>query len=390
MFDTTVAIVARNAEATIERAVRSARAQEGCALLLVDDGSEDRTIEKAVGAAGGSLRVRNVDQHRTLGHARQIALEAVDTEFAVWLDADDECLPGRADQLVGAMRAEGTDLAVDGAEVRDGATGAFVRAAPVPPFMMGRRVAARLFERNYLPIVGPVAFRTAWARSIGYDVAMHGGEDFDLLLRGIAAGGEYSLAPDIGYRLYTYPHSLSRWLDNQRRMLRYSLAKHDAGVIDRLYARAGYDRRTTIWGHLSISLFRDEFAAATDWLRELDAGAVPADAVVEPEGPYPFPEGWRLDFHAGTVALLRGDLAEAADRLAAAERRRPTAEGANNLGVARFRQGQPDRARQLFARALELRPDYLDPALNAQAERPERVTTHPFRVSPSREDYPRD
>ena len=384
MADATIVIVARNAGRTVERAIRSAQAQGDSPILLVDDQSTDATA--SIAAAVRGVRVERLPEHRTLGHARQKAVELVDTEFAVLLDADDELMPGRTTRLVAAMRAEGTQMAFDGAEVHDGLSGALVREAPVPAFMLGRRVAARLFERNYLPIIGPAGFRTAWLRSIGYDSAMHGAEDLDVVLRGTLAGGECSLVADPGYRLYAYPSSLSRQRDNQRTMLQRSLQKHSYDIVEQIYTKAGYRGRIIRWGLVSFALFRGDFGVAAARLRELEREALAPSAILEPDGPYPYPEGWRMDFHAGTVSLLQGCAELAAERLTAAEHRRPTAEGANNLGVASFALGQAQASRAWFAAALDRFPGYHDARQNAQAPVPAHITSHPFRRTPSRDD----
>jgi tetratricopeptide (TPR) repeat protein len=70
-----------------------------------------------------------------------------------------------------------------------------------------------------------------------------------------------------------------------------------------------------------------------------------------------------------------------------AEKIQPTAEGANNLGVALAREGRAAEAQQLFARSLERYPEYSDAQANRDSGTASRITLHPLRREPSRADY---
>ena len=79
-----ILIPATNASATIERAVRSARAQGPSKILLMDHSCRDETVEVARRAAGDLLEVLSVPASATLGRIRQIGLDAIRTEFGMW------------------------------------------------------------------------------------------------------------------------------------------------------------------------------------------------------------------------------------------------------------------------------------------------------------------
>jgi len=375
--------VARDAEVTIARALLSAVVQGPYPVLVVDDGSLDRTAERAVSVAPNRIELHRLPSHRTLGHARQLALEAIRTPFAVWLDADDEMLPGRVERLVSAMADEGTDLAFDGAELYDGPTGAPLGLRPIPAFLRSSRVLARLFERNHLPAIGPLACRVGKVRRVGYDAHMHAAEDLDLVLRAVVAGAEASLLADTGYRIHAYPSSLSRQTHSQRGMTRYGLLKHPYSVVESLYRRAGLGWHTTLWGLVWMAVFREDWPIALEWLDVLEERCVATEVVMEPDGPCPYPEGWRLSFQRGTIELVQGRPEVAAHCLRAAELLWPSAEGANNLGVACLRSGDPALAAQLFATALERNSCYHDAQRNLASPGHGYVTTHPLRVAPA-------
>jgi len=382
----TIAIAARNAEHTIQRAVRSALAQRDYPILLVDDHSSDDTVSLAQAVGGTRLDVVRPLEHRTLGYARHTGLLAVRTPVIVWLDADDELLPGRIDRLVRAL--EGADIAADGTEVVDGASGRHVAVAPIPSFLRRTAIPARLFERNYLPGPGVVGMRADVARDLGYDVELHGSEDVDLLLRAVASRRRFALLPDIGYRVFTYPQSHSRHLARQRRMYRASLAKHTYAQVQAFYREAGHDERATAWGAASMATFRGDYAQALAFVDEAAAFAR-ADPmeIAEADGPWPYPEAWRVAFHRGTLQLLLDRPVEAVASLNEAEQFLPSAEGANNLGVAVARLGARQAARANFTLALSRLPDFADARINMDAAHPDRITSHPLRTHPARMDY---
>src|SRR5262249_491281 len=84
----TILVAARNAEATIGRALASIR-DEACQVILIDHASSDRTIEIAREVGGSSVRVVSAAECKTLGAVRQVGLALAPTRFAAWLDADD-------------------------------------------------------------------------------------------------------------------------------------------------------------------------------------------------------------------------------------------------------------------------------------------------------------
>lgn len=383
----TILIAARDAAATIERAVASAVAEAGCPILLVDDHSTDDTVARASAVAGRRLTVLEAPAPGGVAIARQTALDAVTTEVAAWLDADDEWVPGRAPRLANAL-AGGFDIASESIDLYDGPSGAWLRTLTVPSFLKKPGAAVRLFERNYLPGDTQVAFRPDVFRAAGgYNPAVVGPESFDLLLRAISSGARLWFGDAAGYRMHAYPTSLSRNLARQRDALAVALRVHDDAAVRRLYLSAGYSERMAAWALVMLSQFRHDPLAA---LRHLDtaspAGADPA-TILEADGPWPYPEGWRRAFHRGTLLLQLGQWTEAIDELLTAETQRSSPEACNNLGVAYTRIEQPGLARAYFARAAARMPGYLDAAANLRAPHPDRITTHPLRIESYRQEY---
>ena len=383
---TTILVPARNAASTIARALASADAQGPQRIVLIDDASTDDTVTQARRAGVAGLDCIGVPADATLGAVRSIGLASVDTEFGMWIDADDEVLPGRLERLVGVLRERGADLAYDGVELRDGSSGGFVRLLPIPSFLHAPPGLLRLFERNYLPAPGAPAFRTDTARALNFDHQLHGAEDFDFLLRAVAAGRSIVLDDRCGYRQFSYPSTLSRDRDNQQRMVRTAMHKHDPSAVRLLFEQAGCDPQRTEWALTSFLIFRGDLASALHSLQRLESMMVDPEKIDEPDGPMPYPEAWRLDFQRGTLHVALGEAHAGASLLQRAVDRWPAAEALNNLGVAVSLLGERSRAAALFDLAMAAYPHYNDAVANRGGATPLRVTLLQLRREPHRSD----
>jgi glycosyltransferase involved in cell wall biosynthesis len=382
----TVLIAARNAAATIGRAIGSCLSEDA-RIVLADDGSSDGTVRLAQSLAGGRLRVVPVAAPGGVAVARQAALDEADTPFAAWLDADDEWVPGRADRLTAMLRSGG-DVAWESIDLHDGPTGRWLRRLTTPEYLRAPGGIVRLFERNALPGDTQVAFRTSVFREAGgYDPTLCGPESFDLLLRALTRGARLVAGDRPGYRMHAYPGSVSRNLPRQRAALAEALRKHTYDQVRTLYGAAGQDGDVTTWALVSFAQFRDDPRAALGFLDELGPDVSRRDEIREPDGPWPLADAWLYAFHRGTALLLLHDPGGAAAWLRRAEEMRPSPEGANNLGVALARLGHDADAQDAFDTAAERFSGYRDAALNRDAVEPCHVTTHPLRRAASRCEY---
>jgi glycosyltransferase involved in cell wall biosynthesis len=383
----TILITAHNAANTIQRAILSCL-EEPADILLVDDHCTDDTIAKAKHVAGGKLRVIHSPDPGGLPIARQTGLDAVETPYAAWLDADDAWISGRADRIIAALH-QGYDIVTDTIDLYDGENEQFLRYLRVPGFISVTSGQFRLFERNYLPGDTQVGFRVETFRAAGgYDPQIFGPESYDLLLRAIANGATFFHLQESGYRMYAYPKSVSRDLQRIRSATANALRKHTYEDVCRMCRAAGYRPGVTAWMLVSMAIFREEFHSALEFLEDTSPTESNSLAIIEPDGPVPLPEGWRRAFTEGTLKLLLGHAQSAALALEKAEAILPTAEGANNLGVAYRRLGKADRARDHFIKALDRFPDYLDAKMNMDDKESCRITTHPLRRQASRSEYP--
>lgn len=383
----TIAICARNAAGTIQRAILSLMGEPHCPLILVDDHCTDNTVALARQVAGDRLQVITCPGTGGVSAARQTALQAMRTPYSTWLDADDEWIPGRAGRLLEGL--QNADIATEPIELYDGPTGKYLRLLESPAFLEREKTPARLFERNYLACDTQVGFRVStFLQAGGYDPGLDRAESYDILLRAIAQKARFHYGRTPGYKMYAYPGSLSRQIDQQKAATARALAKHSYDSIRQLCLYAGEPARVAAWVLVSVALYRGEPLEALRFIDEASPANARPEEILETDGPLPVAEGWRRAFQRGTVLLLAGQRdAEAAQELQKAQQYESTAEGANNLGVAYARLGQHTAAQQCFAQAQVHFPGYLDAKLNAAETAPVRITTHPLRRQASRSEY---
>ncbi|WP_316668356.1 glycosyltransferase family 2 protein [uncultured Propionibacterium sp.] len=192
-----VLLPARNAETTVAAAVRSTLSAmpRDAELVVADDGSDDRTAERAL---AGATRRGVVDPRLRLigaepgagGIVRVLTqlLAVSDSQLVGRMDADDISLPGRFGAALSRL-AGGDDMVfLQQVELREPVGGKGIRRlVPRAPYTIGPdEFGLHLLLTN--PVCHPtmVAHRGLLERVGGYrDVPA---EDYDLWLRSAAAG----------------------------------------------------------------------------------------------------------------------------------------------------------------------------------------------------------
>lgn len=178
-----VVVPVRDGEATLRRALDSvlAEAPDGFEVVVVDDGSVDAT--PALLAAQGDPRIRSVRQEPAgVSAARNRGIAEARGEWVVFLDADDEALPGWLSALAGAAD-DRAGLVFCGVELVQPGDGPSARTLELPSDGGG------LFaHREMLFLAGSFAARRELLREIGgYDPALVYSENTDLGIRLVAA-----------------------------------------------------------------------------------------------------------------------------------------------------------------------------------------------------------
>lgn len=215
-----VVIAAKNAEATIARAVGSAlRDPWVTEVVVVDDGSSDATASAAGAAAAGSDRLRliKLPENRGPSFARNRAIAESTAPFIAILDADDFLLKGRFDALLGE---DDWDFVADNIVFVDART--VTKGEPMvpqfeqqprfldlPSFVEGN-ISRRGASRGEIGFLKPVMRRSFLeVNGLAYREDLRLGEDYDLYVRALARGARFKTIRTCGYCAVVRPDSLS-------------------------------------------------------------------------------------------------------------------------------------------------------------------------------------
>ena len=325
--------------------------------------------------------------HGALGFTRQCGLNVIQTPLTLLLDADDAFLPGRIMRFAQQMHEQSVDIWADELLLFDGFSNALIRHIAIPDFIASAPVPYRLFERNYLPGVGQVGYRTELAKAVRYDPELHGPEDIDLVLRMMLQGARFAYDRQAGYAMYAYPSSVSRNLERQKAMYARSLAKFQEQVVEHFYLRHGASQRQAFIGVLLMLVHQSRYDEALSML--LGAEDTEAEEVLSGNQKLHNDElwEWRLRFYRGSLYLKIGQPDLALQTLNEAIAIRVSPDTLNNLGCALNKANRLDEANQCFIEALQLKPHYLDAKENLSNTNSMFVTLPEIRSMTSRDVY---
>lgn len=161
-----------NASGFIERCLRSILDQTDTVLevLVVDDGSNDDTVERIADTAKSDERVTVLTgPNQGPANARNRGVESARGRYITFVDADDEVLPGAYSTMVGSLERTGSDIAT-GSYIRIGKLG---RSRPklTARVHARQRLAVRLDDMPELleePVLWNKVYRREfWNRHVG-------------------------------------------------------------------------------------------------------------------------------------------------------------------------------------------------------------------------------
>lgn len=213
-----VLIPAYNAEAFLDQAVASARAQTHThiEILVIDDASEDgtRALAEALAREDARIRVLHLPANRGPSAARNAGLCAARGEWIAILDADDSYAPERLALLLDLATAHGADMVADNLLLYDAVAGRIERSA-LDPARIGPAevIGVHRFVANCIPKrtpfnlakLKPIMRRaTIESTRLRYPEDMRYGEDFIFYMRLLLAGAVLVLTNRALYR-YTQP-----------------------------------------------------------------------------------------------------------------------------------------------------------------------------------------
>jgi GT2 family glycosyltransferase len=181
-----------NGDRFIAAALESMRGQhDGIELVIVDDGSTDRTIE-IVRSFAGALPIRLITPGR-LGNwvaVTNLGLREAVGEWACFLHQDDLWLPGRLERLRNEMaNPKGALILHNAMFVGPDGQGLGLWTCPFREGTIpSNEFIERLLVQNFIAIPSPVFRREAVIHSGGLDEALWFSADWDLWLRLGAVG----------------------------------------------------------------------------------------------------------------------------------------------------------------------------------------------------------
>jgi glycosyltransferase involved in cell wall biosynthesis len=218
-----VAVPTWNRAHLVERAVRSALAQtfRDFELLVVDDGSTDRTSAVVAGIADPRLRYIRHDGNGGISRARNTAISEVRGEWIAFLDDDNEWAPDYLDrQLAFAASRPGADVVSCHARRQDARSG---RHGRVPSRLWEGQVFRQLLK-GWVPLMSCTLLRRSLLIEVGgLDERLGATEDRDLWMR-LARRTTFAGNPDV--LVIRHEHSGPQLSRN------WQVLAHDAAVLD--------------------------------------------------------------------------------------------------------------------------------------------------------------
>lgn len=217
-----IIIAAYNAQATIERAIKSALAEpEVNEVIVVDDASTDNTIAVATGADDGTGRLKVLRQPANAGPsaARNRAIAESKSGWIGILDADDFFVKGRISALLKAS-SEADLIADDMWQVSEHAPNGERKSLLFPAITAPKTITFSEFvlsnvtrsnrERGELGFIKPLIRKSFLDNNhIRYQESMRLGEDFELYARALALKARLIIIPTQGYVSVVRSNSLS-------------------------------------------------------------------------------------------------------------------------------------------------------------------------------------
>jgi len=219
-----VIIPAYNTEAYIAKAIESALEQTltDIEVIMVDDGSSDKTVEVAKSFTDQRLKVIVNQQNLGVSAARNRAIRAAQGEWVAVLDSDDWYAPERLEKLVLLAEETNADMIVDDLYlIKDGATspwstliqesGEHVEIDKVLQIDIIDFVETDVYGQAglHLGLSKPIFKREFLVKhGIQYDETIRITEDFWLYMKCLINGARFFLVPKPYYFYRSRPNSI--------------------------------------------------------------------------------------------------------------------------------------------------------------------------------------
>jgi glycosyltransferase involved in cell wall biosynthesis len=279
---TAIIIPAYNYEKYVTQSIESALAQDdtGVEVIVVDDGSTDRTGEIALMYADRGVRtIRKVNGG--LPAARNTGIAATEAEFVFFLDADDIAEPSAIRRMRTTLEEKGPDFGLVACQPQTMSEDGTVRGVhcSVEGDDSQEVMTAEIIERSRFCTT--VLARTAALRKAGlFDESLRGSEDRDMWIRLGASGARLWLLREVMVHIRIHDIQMSgnprTQVPSREKMLRKAWAQRSAprwplSLWMRAWAIHHYQASSIswerglhamAWRHLLASLIKWPFSLA--------------------------------------------------------------------------------------------------------------------------------
>ena len=200
-----------NSAPYVERALESVLAQTVpvAEIIIIDDCSSDNTLEVVRRFARGrsSFKIIELDVNQGPSAARNVGIDAADTEWVALLDADDAWKPDRVEALLALAQEHKADFVADNQIFYDLVAGKEVPGGLQVDWSYQIIDAATLFSNNIIEkspliygILKPMMRRAFLSdKGLRYDESLRSGEDFILYAEMIFNGAHAILTSQAFY-----------------------------------------------------------------------------------------------------------------------------------------------------------------------------------------------
>lgn len=204
-----------NGEKYIRAAIDSVLEQDyrPLELLIVDDGSADRTAEIARRYVTGGIASYHFQDHQSLGAARNVGIQLARGEVIAFIDADDLYLPGKLSKQLALMQSD------PGIEIVQARARQFISPELGAAERRGLRIMqeeaisqlpnSSLFRRSVFDRVGP------------FDATLNVATDMDWMMRALDAATRVAILDELVYlrRIHTTNWGRVSFADANRQRL---------------------------------------------------------------------------------------------------------------------------------------------------------------------------
>jgi glycosyltransferase involved in cell wall biosynthesis len=240
-----------NGEHFIGEALSSLRTERKVALeiIVVDDGSTDRSVDKVTALAEHDRRIRLIRcEHRGASAARNVGVRAASEEYIAFLDCDDICPSGRIARQVDKIAARPE------IDVVIGETLWFQELTPNLEPAPGTR-----YLRILTPVLHSAVFRRSVFQKYGFfDENLQTSEDLDFFLRLWDEGALFFIEKELASLYRRHPDCITQQTGNHQKsgvlmaVLQKSIARRRASKRKRPHDIffASHLTTNTVWNSL--------------------------------------------------------------------------------------------------------------------------------------------